>query len=249
MQHWVLMYCLAGQTTITATAQALVAGANFNVTAGQLSQLGTQVAGISTVTNPNPINNGLNAQSDTAFRAAFVSFLASLAQATESAILSAALQVQQGITVNLLENTNSLDQPQVGTFTAVVNNGTGSPPSSLLTNVFNAVFAARAFTVQPFVIGPVAVPAVIALAVRVASGFVSASVTTAVQNAVVSFVQTLGEGATLFISQIEAAALAVPGVVSVKPANTTINGLQADLTCTGIQTISTSISAVTVGTY
>jgi len=238
-----------GQTTINATAQALVAGSSSNVTAGQLVQLGTQVAGLATVTNAAPINNGEDAESDSAFRARFVVYLGSLAQATEAAIQAAALGVQQGLSVNLLENINSSGGSQAGVFTVVVNDGSGNPPSQLLNNVYNAVFAARAFTVEPFVIGPTSVTATIVLAIRIAAGYTTSVVETAVKNAIASYVNELGEGVTLYVSQVEFAALGVPGVTSVKPANTTINGVQADLTCTSTQTINTTTGAITVTTY
>jgi len=303
----------AGQTSITATIQAMSAGAASNVVAGQLSQLGTNIAGIASVTNSAAISNGLDAESDTAYRARFVQWFSSLAEATETAILAAANDVQQGLQLTLAENvlptsqslttsaatTNSptlvfastvgvILQPGVpvigagippgtwlvsstatsvtlsasvtvasgtsitfglgGTFTLYADNGTGSPPSSLLADIYNAVYAVRAFSVQPYVIGPTVITATIAITVHIGAGFVTGTVTEAVNAAIVAMVNTLTNGATLYVSSIEAAALAVSGVVAVQP-GTTINGAAADLTSVIGTEIRTSSSSVTVGTY
>ena len=130
-----------------------------------------------------------------------------------------------------------------------VDNGTGAPPASLLSSVYNSVAAARALGIQAYVSGPTLVTVAIVLSVRVASGYASVTVLAAVQAAVVAAVNALGLGGTLYVSAIEAAALAVPGVVSVKPGTTTINGAQADLAAAGNQEIRTSTGSVSVGSY
>ena len=103
--------------------------------------------------------------------------------------------------------------------------------------------------IQAYVSGPTLVTVAIVLSVRVASGYASVTVLAAVQAAVVAAVNALGLGGTLYVSAIEAAALAVPGVVSVKPGTTTINGAQADLAAAGNQEIRTSTGSVSVGSY
>ncbi len=94
----------AGQSSVTATVQALNAGSASNVAAATLIQIGTPLPGIDSATNASPASNGLDAESDSAFRARFVTYLASLAQATRSAILTAIASVQQGLLVTLVEN-------------------------------------------------------------------------------------------------------------------------------------------------
>lgn len=239
-----------GQTSLTATVQALVAGTGPNVSAGALSQIASSVPGIDTVTNGAAINNAVNAESDTAFRARFVLYLAGLARATEGAILSAIAGVQQNLQVNLLENETPSGATQLGQFTAVIDDGSGSPPSSLIISIQNAVNAVRGFTILANVVACTKVVPTIALNVRVATGYTASTVEAAVQTAVVAAVNAVVLGtASLFISTIEAAALAVPGVAAVQPGQTKIDGSNADLALTAFQAPRIAVGNVSCGTY
>lgn len=239
-----------GQTSLTATVEALVAGTGPNVAPGVLNQIATPLTGIDTVTNPAAINNAIDAETDDAFRARFVLYLQGLSKATSAAILSAIYDVQQGISVELLENETPLGVTLLGSFTAVIDDGSGDPPQSLIDSVFAAVFAVRAFTVEPFVVGPTKVNPTIALNVRVATGFVASDVQAAVNAVVVAAINSIESGAGyLFVSEIEEAALTVAGCLAVQPGTTKINGANQDLALTQFQVPRVMGSAVTVGTY
>jgi len=245
-------YVLAiGQTAITATVEALVGGSGSNLLANQLIQFGSSVPGIDQVTNPAPITNGLDAESDPSFRSRFILYLATLAKATKAAILAAAMSVQQGLLIALLENQQPDGTVLLGSFTVIADDGSGSPPASLLNAIFNAVDAVRAFSVQPFVVPPTSLQAVIALAVNLAPipGIVPANVNTAVQNAIAAMTNQLPPGARLNGSAIITAALSVFGVVAVNPSSVTINGISADLIPSIQQEIRTSVIAITVDNY
>jgi len=242
----------AGQTSLAATVQALTTGTASNVTAGQLAQIATPVPGIDQVTNGAPITNGLNPESDASFRARFVLYLNSLAKATQAAIVAAIVSAQQGLLYNLLENTapGGAVGAALGEFTAVIDDGSGNPPQSLINLVFNAINAVRGFTILPEVIGPTKVTPSIALTIRVQNGFVATAVQAAVQAAVVGAVnsQTVGTP-TLFVSFINEAALSVPGCQAVQPGSTTINGSATDLSLTAFQVARVGTPNVAVGTY
>lgn len=117
-----------------------------------------------------------------------------------------------------------------------------------MTNVFNAVNAARAFGIQCFVAGPNVLTATIVLTIRPATGYTISTLGPAVQSAVVAAVQKVATGATLFVSAVEAAALSVAGVAAVRP-GTTINAVNADLIPSATQEIRTATADVTVGQY
>lgn len=243
-----------GQTSINASVQALVAGANSNVIAGQLNQVASSLPGISNVANGAPIDNGENAQSDTDFRNSFVAYLDSLAKATEAAIFAAANSVMQGLQIALLENTTLNGTTLAGCFSVIIDNGTGSPPSSLINQVYAAVYAVRGFTIQPFVGGPTVVSGNIALVIDIAEGYVASAVNLAVQNAIATAVNMSaiggyqGEG-TFYLSLIEQAALSVTGCNAVKPGATTINGENSDVTLTKVQAVRTTVPQITVTNY
>ena len=248
----------AGQSSVLVTIAAVSGGSAANVSAGQLSQLASVVPGIVSVTNVSAIANGTSPESDAAYSARFILYLASLSKATEAAITEAIESVQPGIEFNLIENVDTNDNPRLGEFVAVIDDGTGSPPSGLITEVQTAISAVRGFTILALAkaVTPEAVPIVIT--VRVASGYVTGTVEAAVQVAIVAAANASLIGGTLFINAavssvapmggVENAALSVPGVVSVMP-GTTINGVAADYTPTPMQAARITTSNVTVSTY
>lgn len=239
----------AGQTSLTATAQALVVGAAQNVTAGQLAQIATPVPGINSVTNTAPITNGADAESDTAFRARFILFLSGLSKATFAAIVSAITGVQQNIEYQLEENVDINGNPHPGEFVASIDDGTGSPPSSLINAVFNAVEAVRGFTILPEVIAVNTISTTVVLAIRIAAGATLQTVEVAVENAVVAAINTLGIGAALPADVVVQAALSVAGVASVQLSSVLLNGANADLPAVTFKAYRSNINAITVGSY
>lgn len=240
----------AGATTLSATVQALVAGSTGNVGTGAISQLGSSVPGIDQVTNGAPVTNGQNAETDTQFRARFVLWLGTLARATRAAILAAAQGVQQGVQVTLEENILPSGAALYGCFTAIIDDGTGNPPASLLTSVYTAVDAVRAFSVQPFVTAPTVMSVTISITVRLntATAASPAATISAVTTAVIEAVNALTAGQICYISALETAALSITGVIAVAP-GTTINGIQADITPAAAQEVRTSVGSVTVSQY
>jgi uncharacterized phage protein gp47/JayE len=238
-----------GQSSLTATAKALVAGSSYNVTVGQLAQIGTPVPGINSVTNTETITNGADAESDAAFRSRFVLYINSLSKATYGAIVSAITSVQQGLEYDLEENVDITGAPHPGEFVAAIDDGTGAPSSALITAIFNAVDAVRGFTIMPQVIAAPVNTVSIVIVIKVASGFVSATVETAVQNAIITVVNNGQIGAPLYVSDVIDAAKNVSGVVAVQPGTTTLDGFNADLPGVIFHSYRTDINHVTLSTY
>ncbi len=243
-------YVLAvGQTTLAATIEALVAGPASNVLANTLTQFGTSIPAIDVITNPSPITNGVNGESDADFRARFILYLATLAKATKSAILAAAKSVQQGLLINLLENQRPDGSTLLGSFTVVADDGSGAPPASLITAIYNAVDATRAFSVQPFVVAPMALAVQIAISVRLVDATLAALTNPAVQNAIASMVNALGPGQRLDNSALITVALGVANVASVNASALTINAGSADLVPAITQEVRTTVGAISVSNY
>jgi baseplate J-like protein len=238
-----------GSTAITATAQALVAGASYNVSAGPpgLSQLGSQMAGVDSVENLVPIDDGSDAEPDPAFRARFILYLSTLARGTKAAILAAAA-VQQGLNQATQENVLTGGQIQLGSFTVFTDDGTGAPPASLLTTVYGAIDRVRAFSVQPFSVGPNILNALISLSVRLAPNILLGTVQALIQAAVAEAVSNLNTNDTLFVQTVNSAAMTVAGVVAVQP-GTTINGLASDLVPAPSFEIRSGVNSISVGQY
>lgn len=129
----------AGVASINATVQNTVAGVAGNIIAGALGLVTSNIPYVDTVTNAAAFTNGMNAESDTAFKARFGLFLTSLAKATPVALQSAVLGVAQNLTCAVLSGVQTVGgafAPGYGVI--AVDDGSGATPSSTLTAVATA---------------------------------------------------------------------------------------------------------------
>ena len=83
---------------------ALVAGTAANMQPGTITLLGSAVSGIDTVTNALAFTNGIDPETDAAFRARFVAFINTRSLATPAAVGYAISSVKQGIDYALNES-------------------------------------------------------------------------------------------------------------------------------------------------
>jgi uncharacterized phage protein gp47/JayE len=234
----------ASISSCTATVQALVAGSSGNVGAGIITSLGAPLIGVDTVTNAAAFTTGADAESDTAFKARFVLWVASLDKGTPLAIKTAVLSVQQGVLENIVENYLYTGTFQRGNFYVIADDGSGNPPSEFLTAVAAAVEATRPIATTYSVNGPVDVDVTIAITITVASGYNASVVGTAVQAALQAYVDALGLGETLIFTRLYQVAYdASPGVQEIT--SLTVNSAEADVTCTGQQIIKCPTCTVT----
>jgi uncharacterized phage protein gp47/JayE len=203
-------------------------GAGGNVLAGTVTQLASPVPGVDAVGNMAAMAGGLDAETDTAFRARFQDYLATRARATTRAVGYAIAQVQQGLSYVIAENTDAAGAPRLGHFTVTVDDGSGAPSAALLAAITAAVENVRpvgsGFTLRP----PTLVPVTIAATLALAPGAVPASVAAAVRDAILAHVNALPIGAPLPLSRIAQLAhdadAAVWGVAAIA-----LNGAAADV--------------------
>ena len=241
-----------GQTSATTTIQGVLgastSGSALRVTSGILSSLASQIP-IDSVTNPNAITNGSDQETDAAVKARFSAWISTIGKANLASILSALNQIQAGLEIEPLENINAVGAPQNGCFTMVINDGSNSPPASLIAKAQAVLEATRGFTIQAHAIAPIQVLLEIALNVRLAAGATAATVLSAVAQAVAAYVNSVGDAGTVYASEITTAAQGADGVTSVQPGSVTINGSTADFPVSVLQVAETQVANVTVGTY
>jgi phage-related baseplate assembly protein len=212
----------AGVSTLTVPVQAEVAGSAGNVQPGTLTVLASGLP-VDSVTNALAFTNGVDPESDAALKASFPAYLASLARGTAAAIEFAASQVQAGLFLAVVENT-----PAMGIFTLVVDDGTGSPPASLLAAVRVAIDPYRPVGSVAFVTGPTLVGVSVELTIMVIAGVSKTALIGPVSSAITAFVDALGVGAALPFTQVASVAYGVsPSIVNVT--GVTVNGATLDL--------------------
>lgn len=236
-------YVLAsGVSGVSCPVTAVAPGSGGNVTAGTVSVLTQPLSGIDTVTNAAAFTGGVDAETDPAFRARFALYIANLSKATKAAIGAAIEGVQAGLYYSLTENQTYAGAAQQGYFYVVVDDGSGSPPSALLTAVANAIDAVRPVTSTFGVYAPVVVSANIGMSVVALPGFTHSAVAASVTATLQSFINGLPVGAALPYNQLAAVAFGVPGVNNVN--SILLNGGASDLTVTAQQVVKSG--AVTV---
>jgi len=218
----------AGVASVTVPVAANVAGSAGNVQPGAISVVSAALAGIDTVTNVAVLTGGIDAESDAAFKLRFGNYLASLSKATNVAIGAAIAGIQQGLSYVISENVDQAGATQMGHFVVTVDDGSGTPPASLLGTVQQAVDAVRpvgsSFSVQ----GPVVTPANISLNVILVAGASQQTAMAAVAAAIETYIASLGVGAALNYTRLTQLAYAASGSVT-NVSTVLLNGGTADL--------------------
>jgi uncharacterized phage protein gp47/JayE len=216
-----------GTASAIVTVQAVNSGTQGNVATNTITTLTSSIPYVDTVTNALAFADGENAETDAALKIRFQAWWQSLSRATQGAIINAILSVQVGVSETLMENYQYNGTYDPGYFYAVVDDGSGAPPSSFLSAVANAIEQVRPFTVAYGVFGPITLTANIAMTITVASGYVPASVYTSVQAALTAYVQALTLDESCQYAMLPGIALGVAGVAGI--AGWTINGGTSDL--------------------
>lgn len=226
----------AGVSGINVTVTAVTAGIAANAVIGQISLLNQPVSGVDTVTNAAAFTNGVDAESDAAFRARFITYIASLSKATKTAVGNAITSLKQGVIYSLTENLTYGGAAQNGYFFVVIDDGTGTPPGSLLSSASNAIDAVRPVTSTFGVFAPVVVTANIAMTITTAAGYGHTATAALVAAALSNYVNLLTLGQTLAFSRLTQIAYdASPGVTNVT--GVTLNSATADVAATALQVI------------
>ncbi len=217
-----------GVSGVTAAIVASVPGANGNVLAGMISLISSPIAGVDVVNNQNALAGGVDAESDLAFKARFGNYLASLSRATNISIGSAIGTVQQGLSYSIAENQDQTGSTQMGHFVVTVDDGTGSPPSSLLQVIQQVVDGIRPVGTSFAVQGPVLVRAAISAAIVTAGGADHALAVSAVVAGWQNYIDALQVGAVLSYTKLAQLAFESSSSI-INVSELTLNGGTADL--------------------
>ena len=156
-----------------------------------------------------------------------MSFIAQLSKGTEAAITYAVTSLQTGLEVRVHSNANPDGSTNYGMVTVFVDDGSGSPPQSVVAAAGVAASAVRAAGVRVGVYGAHVVPAAVVMVVTSDPSYSHTAVVGAVGAALAAYADALGLEVTLPYSRLSAVAYSVPGVTNVT--GVTLNGGTADL--------------------
>jgi uncharacterized phage protein gp47/JayE len=215
-------------TTFTVPVIAQAAGSGGNVQAGSITLLASAIPGIDAVSNPSAFVNGLDAESDTAFRSRFQNYIDSRSRATSLAVGYAVSSIQQGLQYTIQENQAPNGSQVMGSFVVTVDDGSGYPSTTLLTTVQSAVDAVRPvgsiFTIQP----PVVTVANVSLTLTVTGNTTSEQLAGPVSAALAAFIDSLPIGSPLPVSRVSQLAYAVATAIT-NVTQVQLNGGVADI--------------------
>lgn len=186
-----------GVASVSVPVTATVAGSAGNVLPGTISLITSALPGVDTITNALALTIGLDAETDAAFRLRFQGFINSRTRATVQAVSYATTSIQQGVNCTVQENTDGNGDYRPGKFLVTVDDGSGSPPATLLSSIQTAVDVVRPVGSIFAVNAPTIMPADISLALTIVQGSNRATAIAAVNAAIATFVNNLPVGGSL----------------------------------------------------
>jgi uncharacterized phage protein gp47/JayE len=132
--------------------------------------------------------------------------------------------------MSLLENVAANGSPSPGHFVVVIDDGTGFPPASLLSSVASAVDGTRPIGTTVSVIAPSVLQVSVSLTALVPQQSApSSTVASAIQQAILAYLDNLPIGGSAAMSRIVQAAYSVSFVID-NVINVTLNGGTQDIT-------------------
>lgn len=226
----------SGVSSLSIPVQANTAGAAGNAQAGTITVIAGSIQYVDTVTNTTTFTNGEDAETDDAFRARFVLWIASLSKATKAAIGYALFSMQNGVTYTLTENYAYNGTAQPGYLYAVVDDGSGTPSSTFIEQAYAAVDAVRGFTITFGVFPPTVVTANVVMVIATDSSGDHSAIVGMVQAAIQQYIASLSLGQLLPYTKLSNIAYGASPLVT-NVSSVSLNGGTSDLAASGKQVI------------
>ena len=213
-----------GNSYVDVLAASTSPGLSGNTGADTITELVTPLAGVGAVTNPAPLINGRDAESDDDRRIRFQAYIAALARGTKSAVEYGVRQAtvvdDLGVVVEyvaqalVVEPYTTNPSAPIGLVNVYVHNGAGATSSELVARAQQvvdgyydggvAVPGWRAAGVQAVVLAASDVLINVSCVITVDGGYDSAQVVANCVDAVKAYLQSLGVGEDVRLSEIVA---------------------------------------------
>lgn len=221
-------YTLAANIgSINVPVQAQVAGIGGNVLSGAITNITTPIVGIDTVTNAAAFTNGAIQESDSALKIRFAAYILGLSRGDYYGLSASILGSETNIQWTLTESHDYITGGyHPGFFFVVADDGSGSPSTTFMAAVQNAVLAVRPLAGAFAVFTPIIIGAAVSLQITTANGYDHNTVVAQVAATISNNINALGLGNSLQWSILISWAYSVPGVTSAM--NVSLNGATGD---------------------
>jgi uncharacterized phage protein gp47/JayE len=213
-------------TSISVPAANIAGGAAGNVSAGSFTVSTTAITGIDAVTNAAAFSNGADAETDTALRARFQTYILGLAKGTAYGLAYAIKSLAVNVFYSLVEFQDYSGAAVPGYFYVVCDDGSGAPSAAFVSAVSGAMASVRPLGVQGAVYATTAVTVNASLTLAIAAGYDRPTLVSAVQTLIGNNIGALDQGAGMDFGHLYSWALSIPGVIGLT--GVTLNGLSGD---------------------
>jgi len=226
----------SGVASMSVPVEATAPGAGGNVLANTVTTIVGSITYVDTVNNVAPFSGGGEQEGDESVKTRFTAYINSLSKATAAAIEFEAKRQRIGIEFTITENYDPNGSFHPGSFLVCIDDGSGTPPSALVTDVYAAVDTVRAGGIMMAVVSPSILTATVAMTLTIAPGYDVVDVRGRVGTSLMTNIKALGLGNSLPYTKLAQWAYeASPGVRNVTAI--TLNGLTADLVASKVQTV------------
>lgn len=206
----------AGASIVTASVTAVEVGAAYNIAPGKVGVIVTSVLGIDGVRNASYFSGGSDAESDDELRARIADSYANISNGTNAAYYRAAAMSVEGVhdasAVGRLRGAGTVDVYVRGDGTTL--------PAAKLDEVRSLLQSARELNVDVQVHSPTAVSVNLYIRLRVEDGYDFSEVAERVRSAVTSYINHLGIGGDVLLSNVGDVIYHIKGVSDYRFAET-----------------------------
>lgn len=213
---------------------ASTAGPGSNVDPGTISLLSSPIVGIDYVINETSMSGGVEAERDDQVKKRFPLYIGSLSKGTDEAIGYAVSQVKSGLAFTAIEGSDA--EPYGVDFVVVINDGSGAPNASLISQVSDAVSQTRALGVSWAVIWSSTRLANVSMAISTEYTRDKPAAVAAVQTALKEYIDGLGMGERLPYTRLAEIAYRASSKVT-NVTGVVLNGGTSDLIPTKVEVI------------
>ncbi len=206
----------ASIVSLQVPVECLKVGSQGNVKAGTLTQRASAIIAVDSVTNASAFTNGLDAESDDAYKARFAHWFTTRSEGTPDALAAAVESVQQGLTYVINENYDLTGEPKAGMVSVFVDDGSGATSAAILQKANTALNKARACGVVVGIGAATKITANVVMTVTAQDGYEKAALMSPISVAVAAHINSLAVGEPLSYHKLsQVAQNATPGIARI----------------------------------
>jgi uncharacterized phage protein gp47/JayE len=230
----------AGQLSVLLPAVAVLAGVGGQVAAGAVCLLVSSLPGITGVTNPAPLEGGLDEENDEALRERLLTAYRNISNGTNAAYYHDIAMREPGVVaVNVIPRARGR-----GTVDVVVKCGSGASYIAATAHLAGVFAREREINVDVQVVAAIAKPVAVTAEIAFADEYESAAVADQCTRRVQEYASSLDVGEPLYLAKLYKLLLEIDGVKNVRIPAPAADTITDDYTALTVSPLSIRAMAV-----